>query len=1297
MDPSVRCRRVIRRASVHALTWLTLVSALVLPVTAGAVKKSRVRYDPQADLKVKVDFHVTFAFVPNENEVKIMEYAIQGAHRILCDATDGRLGFGKVELSAGAAALFTADVIVMPPGLWQTSTSTGFILKDTSRVYLMHHRLDRDEHTQHLMAHEMAHAILDLPDSYSQQSRRGRFWGIGSALALGHCSSTGRMCWTDDGCESEETCNHDQVCQNCAPSPQVNSLMGNRLRDEPGYVCATLEDGEGNPVPCATDWDCRTCLISEDPCQSDEDCLGFDECEAEPSDFCPPHPYYSEFLRALQFDPIQGDETICPEDRPGRIIEMRGRISNGIAAIAQDQLAPFDGSTWADADESAAFAPRRLRFIDEVGQVQGYEVESSHEVVVYFEHVDRQERRWRLHFLMDERHLEGPQMQAGKPHLLATHHMDFNGGEVTYPPTGETVQAARLCTDDTYTTCEAAYPYGIDNTVYIPTLKKTEDDWLLELDVTDMVLRESGARRQTRDSTIVDDDRRIQRGNCMLSVGNEDFCNDVCKKAYNSQTDRWEKADENLRGLWHLSGFAWASEWDRIASLGKPSYNPTVDNYHPRPEFPDFQDPKAFNSGPQWGQPSSLPEAEPPAACLGTFEIDINIDNLIGTDGLVLVLDTSGSMKKDHDVFGESMSRIDWAKSATRAIADLIVLHNEAVDAEQRQMLGLVSFATTAASQHGLEVLDPTTLSGFITATNGLTPGGNTALASGIRKGADMIAAEGGIRNGAILVMTDGLANVCEGESERCQESPTCECWDDPIDDAWNVVRELHDDHAPSIPVIFVPLGAEMGMGVFGNAVQDASGEVLHAETGRDLAVQFVRSYLKVSGLAPTLDAVPMTIDGGGATQPIPVEIGAGTLTILATSRDAHGFQWHAEWELEAPGGPTYDAITPGPISVYDDPGGSGYRIWQVAAPQPGWWDLRLFPTVCEGEAVPCSTYGSSKECSMQPGCMWGATGPVCSGSRSCQQFSLQDCGAADGCEPAAQQVSLMAWTNSLEPGCEVAAHYPVVYDAEADVPITVTSKWGTAVDHVEYYVWVERPDGSTSVQVPVEQHPDGALARGVFPASELHGRGTYRVRAVCSAWDPWLHPGEFPPLDLEEPPGVSIPEFHRSAVSSFLVDIEEPTWLPEGGDCNGDGSPDGAYGASCIAGWSPCQGHPNVSCTTFADENACLVEPGCVWFCSFFGCTCRDPSGGRSCNDFDEQDCGAVDGCDWIPFPCPPDPSSPDTTGNGVIDACDPDPYGDDGCAGESETGPSCSELDCCAGLTCTAIAGAPGFVCVQ
>jgi hypothetical protein len=111
-----------------------------------------------------------------------------------------------------------------------------------------------------------------------------------------------------------------------------------------------------------------------------------------------------------------------------------------------------------------------------------------------------------------------------------------------------------------------------------------------------------------------------------------------------------------------------------------------------------------------------------------------------------------------------------------------------------------------------------------------------------------------------------------------------------------------------------------------------------------------------------------------------------------------------------------------------------------------------------------------------------------------------------------------------------------VVYDDGEDLAITVSATYEGPLEKLDYEAVVLRPDGSDPVPIelsPVRDEP--GTARGVFPASEFHGRGQYLVVATCDASDAWFHPGESLDADDELLPAVRSPAFLRAGSNLVL------------------------------------------------------------------------------------------------------------------------------------------------------------------
>jgi hypothetical protein len=1156
-----------------------------------------------------VDFNVNYAYAPTQADIDEIEAVIQGAHRILCDATEGQLGFGNVWLTSGAGGKSRADVWIMPPGMWQRSSNLGFILEDHSRVFLM-----PGNRTMYTFAHEMGHAVFRLRDEYGEQNRFGRYDGIGFAIEPGICSITGDRCWTSANCDGAETCNHSTTAP-ITLTDQIHTIMARPLmggswpNQEVPHECVNPNLDELDPPPTS----------SLDPCRSDYDC---------PQDeFCAPHEFYSEFLKADHFDKLPGNGLVCPEDRPGKTITLVGLLGASADDEDENNADPFLATTWEDAKSTSTF-DRSLDFIDVAGVVTRAGQGSHHEIGVYFKHINRSERLWEIHFLIATNRLQGANPQDTSPHVLESRFIDFNGGATTYAPLGVSAYEAQLC-NPSAGFCDL-------DPITIPDLANTESPWSLDLDVSQLVLHDGSSWRLRRSIVLANGDL-AQRGNCEASGLDEpcdtcehSFC-DICAEVYNTNTDRWESSSMRIAALMDDSEPPYYdSEWHQIAD--SPNRHPPCDPVG-NPECPD-PDPDAFHG--ELTIPSGDPQADPETRCWEPIEI---ITTVAGSDAIVLAIDVSHSMTENFTSVGETAPRIEWAKGAARALADLVAQHND--HAVEKQALGLVTFATEAHEKLPLQEIDSDDFDDVVAIIDGLTTGGETALADGLWESWEVIETSSLTHsNPAIVAMTDGYANVCFADAQHCNGSMMCDCQWEPADHAVGVVQAVD---SAGVTVYFTPLGAEHGQGLFGDAVEQASGEVFPAPEAWDLGMQYARSYLRISGISPTIDALPWVAVSPTVGAPFlfdfPVEEGAGTLMLLLTASNLDVENWDPAWTVVTPSD-THHHGDPGPVDVYDDPSGSFYRILRIDAPEAGTYEVGL------------------------------------------SSFDVE------------QRGSVMVWTDSPEPGCWVAAGRTVVYDDGEDLEIMVSATHEGPLEEVDYEAVVLRPDGSDPV--PIVLMPDRdepGMVRGVFPAAEFHGRGQYLVVATCDASNAWFHPGESLDDEDELLPAVRAPEFLRAGSTSFFLEIPEYGWLPPGGDCDGNGIPDECEGASCADGWGSCQGDA-LPCNTYnGNQSLCDAQPGCGWRC-ISGCVCW--GGARSCDTFSSGNCDDVDGCDWDePRPCPPHPSSLDTNGNGILDACDPDNTGSD--VPDSWESPWCAEVsepctslqcgvtvECCPGLTC-------------
>ncbi|HEY3493777.1 MAG TPA: vWA domain-containing protein, partial [Polyangiaceae bacterium] len=1046
-------RERVRVRLVALCSTLTLVLAGARPAAAGQ-DMARINSDGT------VDFNVHFAYPPPSGEVDRIQSVIRSASEIFCDATDGQLRFGKVTLTAGGGEA-TADVWILPDGLWDRSSSSGFLLEADARVFLT-----KKGQTNYTLAHELGHQILRLPDAYDEQSRFGTFYGIGYVMDPGFCSVTGDRCATDLDCGAAETCDDSDL------TPERNTLMGS--------------SGFGDP----------SCSVSGDRCKNgDIDCASGEECLVSA--------LYSEFSSDGYYDLVQGDDSSCPGIKPGSAIWVMGTLGED----ADVETFAYDSPEEA---EDTSGGSTTLRYLDSLGVVTGYERDSSHDISMYAEHRNSTNREWTLHFLIDGKHLDGEDEGLL---LLESIDIDFNAGTTSDPRDGGLAYAVRVCRPDCIAPGDTDYE---DPIITIPDFENgapgTELPLFFGPDLSLLLKANEDEEDADLDrSRIVAWDGGPQSGDCAASVAatesedDDDFC-DICENTWNTVTSRFESASFSFDAYYGEDTYS--SEWDKIAAL---------------PSIYDAEDSaEAFNASIQ--APADLPNGDPSSNTGAPFvdctavgdqvEIDTQVT---GNDAILLLIDRSKSMDEDEDAAGTTKTRLEWAIGAARALSEIVGTNN--TSSPDLQSLGLVAFSSDAEKVFSPATLDATgsaTVADFQEALDDLSPKGNTGVATGLELAADVLEGVSGARNPAVMLLTDGAANVCL-DGDFCGT-------EDATDEAVAKVEELGDD---GITIYFTPIGGVLGQGVFAEAVPEAGGEIFPAATGREMPVDFARAYLRHSGIQPIVDGEAWSLapfipsptapqlPGSQYDLEFTLEEGASRLEILLSSRNDDVDTWDLTFELTSPKGVVYTPASSN-VKVRVDAYGNFYKFVSVRLPRgtEGAWQLKL-------KAV--NTY-------------W-------------------------------QEGYAMIWTRTPA-DCYVGTPQPVVRSTAEGVTISMQASWETPIENVTYAARVRRPDGST-FSVPMRLERDGERATGVF--KKFAGRGIYQVFGTCESAGQRFFYGEDPGGNEYTAP-VAAPDFYRETSTSFVVDIPGPPPLSSP-DCDGDGLGNASEGSGCTFALFP--GYP--------------------------------------------------------------------------------------------------------------------------
>ena len=173
-----------------------------------------------------IDITVSLRFPPSAADLTTLQNQITAASRVLWDATDGQLRFGKVTILCGAINEDLADIWVFADNkrsgttFWTDGSGLG------RRGVHINYYLPGGSGT--VWAHEFGHLALGLADEYSEQSRFGACWGYGPCMDNGIDETNQCLMQQPAGVSQTEFCvnaNHDPLqgqgspCTVAAPDP----------------------------------------------------------------------------------------------------------------------------------------------------------------------------------------------------------------------------------------------------------------------------------------------------------------------------------------------------------------------------------------------------------------------------------------------------------------------------------------------------------------------------------------------------------------------------------------------------------------------------------------------------------------------------------------------------------------------------------------------------------------------------------------------------------------------------------------------------------------------------------------------------------------------------------------------------------------------------------------------------------------------------------------------------------------------------------------------------------------------
>jgi hypothetical protein len=340
--------------------------------------------------------------------------------------------------------------------------------------------------------------------------------------------------------------------------------------------------------------------------------------------------------------------------------------------------------------------------------------------------------------------------------------------------------------------------------------------------------------------------------------------------------------------------------------------------------------------------PAGLPQASAPAPCFRPVDY---VDEVVGSDQVLLLLDRSGSMAwssrvgvaevcgngADDDSDGSvdesdcADPRINFVKDAAQAYLDLQV--NNAVD------VGIMTFNQTPVLDQMITTLTPGNLATFQGIVAGLMPGGDTGIGDALdaSNGEFTRVATLG-RSRTAYLMTDGF-NTSGVAPEDAAE-------------------RLHDI---GVRVHVIPAGSDVNELELGGVASATAGSLFPAPTPGDLTGIYAELAARHQGAALVLPRTNFelsltgklpqegtTLPRGSVPPPrertfvFPVEKNAKQLVAFVSGRNARMIDWAVDIELRGPAGEVFHAGSP-ELTVRDH-----YLFVQVWGPSAGDWKLAV-------------------------------------------------------------------------------------------------------------------------------------------------------------------------------------------------------------------------------------------------------------------------------------------------------------------------------------------------------------------
>lgn len=352
--------------------------------------------------------------------------------------------------------------------------------------------------------------------------------------------------------------------------------------------------------------------------------------------------------------------------------------------------------------------------------------------------------------------------------------------------------------------------------------------------------------------------------------------------------------------------------------------------------------------------PIGLPDVNPPATCFRNVEF---VENVVGSDQVLLLLDRSGSMgwsssrdvmevcrnglDDDHD--GQideadcAEARLSFVKDAASAYLDLQV--DRGVD------VGILTFDQAAVLDLPITTLTSANHPGYRALVDGLGAGGQTGIGDALDASGTEFARVARVgRSRTAYLMTDGI-NTSGGS---------------PADAA----ARLHDI---GVRIHVIPAGSDVNELELGGVASATGGTVFPAASTADLPALYAELAARHQGAALVLarSKFDLSITGrppreGPRLPPradtppertfiLPVEKNAESLVAFVAGRNTRMKDWAVNVQLRGPQGELFDASSP-ELTIREH-----YLFARVRAPSEGNWALVVRaagPALQQGTAV---------------------------------------------------------------------------------------------------------------------------------------------------------------------------------------------------------------------------------------------------------------------------------------------------------------------------------------------------------